>query len=69
MRKFSPEEQFQQSNRIMVEEGAARECLRFVSLSFFFLLPFFFFKLFFSPLSFLHFEWAVIQPLWHGTPA
>lgn len=42
MRKFSPEEQFQQSNRIMVEEGAARECLRFVSLSFFSPLPFFF---------------------------
>lgn len=62
MRKFSPEEQFQQSNRIMFEEGAARECLRFVSLSFFSLN-------FFFSLSFLHFEWAVIQPLWHGTPA
>lgn len=49
MRKFSPEEQFQQSNRIMVEaateEGAARKCLRFVSLSFF--SPFLFFSLYF----------------------
>lgn len=54
MRKFSTEEQFQQSNHIMVEaaaeEGAARERLRFVSLSFFFLpFLFFFFKLFSCP--------------------
>lgn len=53
MRKFSTEEQFQQSNRIMVEaaaeEGAARECLRFVSLSLFFFSPPSFFSLNFFP--------------------
>lgn len=53
MRKFAPEEQFQQSNRIMVEaaaeEGAALECLRFVSLSFFSFLFYFFKHFFFSP--------------------